>query len=176
MTFGIQTVQTLLICLTLSLISEGCSAKVPQKKTNMYESIDSVMRAEIGDSLTSLILDAKNIVAERIKQIGDSVDVIASKRLGSADATVTKFLLASYENYNDACIVFGKISPNLRLKFSKRKSICYVYFDFGMRLLVVKNAENEELKRCVLTNNVFLKFANLLFPNDEFLTFLLNNK
>lgn len=173
---GFQTTQTLLICVILSLVCGGCNAKVPQKTANMYEQIDSVMRAEIGDSLCSIILNAKRIVADRINMIDDSVAVIASKKISSADAAIVKFLFASDENYNDAGKVFGKFSPSMRFKFSKRKQSCYAYFDFNMQLLVIKNANDEEIKRCILSNKDFLKLANLLFPNDEFLTFIFNNK
>ena len=61
---GIQTLQTLLVCVALSLICAGCNAKVPKKSASMYEMIDSVMRTEIGDSLCSIMLEAKRIDAE----------------------------------------------------------------------------------------------------------------
>lgn len=173
---GIQSIQTLLVCVTLTLICDGCDAKEPKKSMNMYEAIDSVMKSEIGDSLCSLMLNAKRIEAERIKMIDDSVAVLASQKMNTTNIAITKFLFASYENYSDAGKVFGKFSPSIRIKFSKRKQSCYAYLDFSLQLLVIKNAHNEELKRCVLTSRDFLKLANLLFPNDDFLTFILNNK
>ncbi len=173
---GIRTLQTLLVCVALSLICDGCDAKAPQKKVCMYETIDSVMRSEIGDSLCSIMLNAKRIEAERINLINDSIVILSSKKMNAANTAITKFLFASYENYSDAGKAFGKFSPSIRLKFSKRRKSCYAYFDFSLQLLVIKNANDEELKRCVLTKKDFLKLANLLFPDDEFLTFILNNK
>ena len=173
---GIQTLQTLLICVALSLICDGCDAKVLQKKVSMYEAIDSAMRSEIGDSLCSIMLNARRIEVERINLINDSIVVLSSKKMNATNTAITKFLFASYENYSDAGKAFGKFSPNIRLKFSKRRKSCYAYFDFSLQILVIKNANDEELKRCVLANRDFLKLANLLFPADEFLTFILNNK
>lgn len=173
---GIQSIQTLLVCVTLTLICDGCDAKVPKKSINMYEAIDSVMKSEIGDSLCSIMLNAKKIEADRINMIDDSVAVLASKKMNITNIAITKFLFASYENYADAGKAFGKFSPSIRIKFSKKKQSCYAYFDFSLQLLVIKNANDKELKRCILTSRDFLKLANLLFPNDEFLTFLLNNK
>lgn len=171
-----QTVQTFLLCAILSLCCVGCSAKGIKKGKSMYASIDSVMREGIGDSLSSIILDANRVIVDRIHLVEDSIIVLKSKKLSSSDATVTKFLFVSYENYSDASKVYGKLSPNIRIKFCRKRQVCYVYMDFSMQILIFKNSDNQEMKRCVLNNKCFLKLANIIFPNDEFLTFILNSK
>ena len=170
---GVQTIQTLLMCLILSLVCEGCNAKVFQKKKSMYESIDSVMRAEIGDSLTGIMLGATNIIADRVVASNDSVTVLSSHKLNKEEKTLTKFLLATQEEFGKVGIIFGMPAPSLRLTFIRKKSAVSAEYDFGKHLVILKGADGKEVTRYQTTDNLFLKLAMTFFPNDDFLTLLL---
>lgn len=168
-------IETTFVCLFLTMVCVGCHAANHKKVINMYTSIDSTMRAEIGDSISSIILDANKVIAERINMNGDSITVISTKKLKATEFSVAKFLFAANENYANAATVFSRVSPNIRLIFSKKKATCTVYFDFGQKLMVIKNGEDKEIKRSILKDRQFLKLANILFAKDDYFTFLMNN-
>lgn len=169
-------IETTFVCLIMTMACVGCYAVDHKKVKSMYTSIDSTMRAEIGDSIASIIMDANRVIAERTNISGDSIKVISAKKLKPTEVSVAKFLFAANENYGYTATIFGRLSPNIRLIFIKKKATCTAYFDFGQKLMIIKNGEDKEIKRSILKDRQFLKLANIFFQNDEFLTFLMNNQ
>ena len=171
-----KTMQTFHLFAILSLICEGCSAQT-SNSSSMFAPIDSVMRVEVGDSISSLILNSKQIMAERILIKNDSLSVIAKKKLKDEEASIVKFLFATNEEFRDSAVVFGKFSPSIRFTFKKSKKIyCTAYVDFGLKQIALRDSSGKDIKMFGIKDNRYIKLANVLFPGDEFLTFMLNQK
>ena len=100
-----QKVQTFLLCAILSLSSVGCSAQTG-KSPSMFAPIDSTMRAAVGDSISTLILNSKQITAERILVKNDSLFVSAKKKLKNEEASIVKFLFVTNEEFRDIPVVY----------------------------------------------------------------------
>lgn len=171
-----RTMQATLLCVILSLICSGCSAQTG-KSTSMFAPIDSTMRAEVGDSISMIILKSKKIVAERVVLKNDTLSVQSKKKLKGEEASIVKFLFAVNESFTDSAVVFGKFSPSIRLTFAVSKKVyCTAYVDFGLKQISLKDKKGDIIKMFGLKDDSFIKFANVLFPNDEFLMFMLNQK
>lgn len=168
--------QTFLLLAILSLICEGCSAQTA-KSSSMFAPIDSVMRVEVGDSISSLILNSKQIIAERILVKNDTLSIKAKKKLKGEEGSIVKFLFVTNEEFRDSAVVFGKFSPSLRLTFKMSKKVyCTAYVDFGLKQIALRDSNGKDIKMFGMKDSRYLKLANVLFPGDEFLTFMLNQK
>ena len=171
---SIKTAQTFLLCAILSLICEGCSAQTG-KSSSMFAPIDSTMRAAVGDSISALILNSKQIMAERILVKNDSLTVSAKKKLKNDEASIVKFLFVTNEEFRDSAVVFGKFSPSIRLTFKVSKKVfCTAYVDFGLRQIALRDRNGKNIKMFGIKDDRYIKFANVIFPDDKFLTFMQN--
>lgn len=165
-----------LFCTIFSLLCEGCCAQT-SNSSSMFAPIDSVMRVEVGDSISSLILNSKQIMAERILAKSDSLSVIVKKKLKDEEASIVKFLFATNEEFRDSAVVFGKFSPSIRFIFKKSKKIyCTAYVDFGLKQIALRDSGGKDIKMFGIKDNRYIKLANILFPGDDFLSFMLNQK
>lgn len=169
-----QKVQTFLLCAILSLSSVGCSAQTG-KSPSMFAPIDSTMRAAVGDSISTLILNSKQITAERILVKNDSLFVSAKKKLKNEEASIVKFLFVTNEEFRDSAVVFGKFSPSIRLTFKVSKKVfCTAYVDFGLKQIALRDSKGKDIKMFGIKDDRYIKFANIIFPDDKFLTFMQN--
>ncbi len=175
---NLKTVQVIMFCGVLSFICEGCCAQTPSEKApSMFAVIDSTMRAGIGDSISALILGSKQVIAERILVKNDSLSVTAKKKLKGEEASIVKFLFVTTEEFNDNAVVFGKFSPNIRFTFKlSKKNYCTAYLDFGLKQIVIRDSKGKDIKMFGIKDDGYIKYANVLFPNDKFLMFMLNQK
>lgn len=173
---SVKTMQAILLIFTLSLICEGCSAQTGNS-SSMFAPIDSTMRAEVGDSISALIFKSKKVVAERVVFKNDTLTVKSTKRLKAEEASIVKFLFATNESFRDSAVVFGKFAPSIRLTFKVSKKVyCTAYVDFGLKQICLRDNKGEVIKMFGIKDDSFIKFANVIFPNDEFLMFMLNQK
>ena len=170
---SIQTIQMTLMCIVFSLVCEGCHAKSGKFETSMFAPIDSVIRAEVGDSISSLMLSSKTIVAERILLKNDSLSVVKKKKLKRDEISILKFLFVTTEEFRDSAVVFGKFSPSIRLTFKVSKKVfCIAYVDFGLRQIVLRDSNGKDIKKFGIKDDRYIKFANVIFPDDKFLSFM----
>jgi hypothetical protein len=143
----------------------------------MFAPIDSVMRSEVGDSISALILNSKQILAERILVKNDTLTVSVKKKLKNEEAGIVKFLFATNEEFRDSAVVFGKFSPSIRLTFKVSKKVfCTAYVDFGLKQIALRDSKGNDIKMFGIKDDRYIKFANVLFPNDKFLMFMHNQK
>ena len=171
-----KTMQATLLCAILSLICTGCNAQTG-KSSSMFAPIDSTMRAEVGDSISAIILKSKKIFAERVVQKNDTLTVQSKKKLKGEEASIVKFLFAVNESFTDSAVVFGKFSPSIRLTFYVSKKVyCTAYVDFGLKQIALRDKKGNTIKMFGLKDDSFIKFTNVIFPNDKFLMFMLNQK
>ena len=68
-------------------------------------------------------------------------------------------------------------APSIRLTFKVSKKVyCTAYVDFGLKQICLRDNKGEVIKMFGIKDDSFIKFANVIFPNDEFLMFMLNQK
>ena len=166
----------LLLCFFLPFVCTNCDAKDKKPKRTRYAQIDSIMTSSIGDSISSIIYNANYVVAERMNVNNDTVTVIKSKKLDAEERGVLRFLMASSEKYVGDAVVFGQFSPNIRLTFKVKKTVCIILMDFGLKQSIIKDASGRDVAKFGLTDDGFLKFVNILFPDDKYLSFLLKHQ
>ena len=170
---SIWTIQVSLVCIVLSLVCGSCSAKRSKTEFSMFAPVDSVMKAEIGDSISYLIIGAKTIVAERTLLKNDSLSVIKKRKLRKDEASIMKFLFVTSEEYQDCVLAHGKFSPSICFTFKiSKKVFCTAYVDFGLRQIVLCDSKKQEIKKFGIEDDRYIKLANVIFPDDKFLTFM----
>lgn len=156
--------------LALLFTTTSCSAK------NKKDSIDCtpmersgvMLRKTVGDSIADIILKAKTI------EIG--CDSATTKRLGTDDRTVVRYLVADTCNYAADTEVFGHFNAYLFVKFKARKQIVTAQYDFRLHKWMLVGKENKPLRRFDLLNTEILKYALLAFPENQKLTEILKEE
>lgn len=165
-----------MLCCLFSLGCVNCTAKNKFSKAERFAQIDSIMKSSIGDSISSVIYQSKQVTAERINVKNDTLTVIKLKKLDTDEQSILRFLMASSEKYVGDAVVFGHFSPNVRLTFETKKKKCIILMDFGLKQAIIKESSGKDIAKFGLTDNGFLKFVNVLFPDDQFLGFLLKQQ
>lgn len=175
--FGTSTRFCVSVLLSFLLSLTSCSAKTDIRKTIHFTPVDSIMKSELGDSISEIILGAKRIKMERTLSRNDSLLIIGSKKLKCSERSIAKFLFAIDENFNDSTVVFTQFSPSIKISFKKsKKQICTAYIDYGIKQVIIKDENEKVLKSFAIKDDRYIKFANLIFPDDSFLTFMLKQK
>lgn len=150
----------------------GCSAHPSNANgfaNRSQEQTDSVMRSAIGDSLYRIIAKAKKIKAEEIVLTNDTTQSAKSTAINvkSKHVILLQFLLSNPANYGGDTTVYGMFLPCFKLTFIKNNESCTLNFDFGLRKWGVCDDKGQMIKRFDLSSDDMLRFANMLFPNND---------
>lgn len=171
----IKMFHSLLLCMMLLCACTGCHAKKHgERQFSRYLPIDTLMRKELGDSISSILLSPKSVCLQRIKVKNDTENVVTSIMLDARDIANITFLVAANDSFFKESYQYSKFSPNVRFIFKKRKSTVIYEIDFGNKLISIKNQNNNLLRIVSISDNKHLKFCLTKFSDDEFLSFLLN--
>lgn len=150
----------------------GCSAH-PNNASNpplqQQAQTDSVMRAAVGDSIYKVITEAKKIKAEEIIMTNDTTQ---AKKTSVIDVKgkfipLVQFVLSNPKIYGGNTAVYGQFMPCFKLTFIKKKEICVLNFDFGLRKWNVCDEKGRVLKVFDLSTDDMLRIANMLFPEND---------
>lgn len=156
----------------------GCSA-YPNKTNSCQESFvnrDSVMRKALGDSIYTILVDAKNVTASlKLKTMDNKNDSIVHIKVSKNDKYVLDFILSAPSNYESNDTVYGQYFPNFSLTFvaSKHRK-CVANFDFGLRKWNVCDVRGKEIVRFDMPTTDVLRMANKLFPDCTYFSELIN--
>lgn len=164
-----------MICLA-SLTITNCEAKSAKISEKPYAAVDSLMRAELGDSIADIILNAKQVKAERINVSLDTIKIEETKKLRPELVGALKYVFATSDIHAGNAIAYHHFSPSVRLTFSTKKETCIVLLELGSKQMQIKDIEDNTLKTCGYSKDDFIKICNVVFTKDEFLTFLLNQE
>ena len=171
---SLKTMQTFLLFAILSLICEGCNARTPKNQNFiMQEMINPVLKDSLGDSICSIIVSPKKVKVERLVTNHSQPPIMSAKWLSKEEIGIATFLLMANDSITKQSPVFGKYSPNVKFSFFSKKSLVIVEVDFGLQQVCFIGRETKKFD--VRENNI-LKFCNMLFPNDEYLSFLLKER
>ncbi len=157
-------------------ICSGCSA-YPNNASSSNQSsakTDSVMRKAVGDSIYSIITEAKKIKAEAIKLGNDSVSNVGEISVNGKDFSLIRFIVTEPKNYISNSIVYGKFRPCFTLTFTKKKESCMLNFDFGLRKWNVCDSKGRVIKTYDLNSDDMLRLADSLFRGNKFFESLIN--
>lgn len=168
----IMSMLTLFVC-------TGCSAH--PSKTNSFKSqslskTDSVMRASIGDSIYCIITEAKKIKAEEIKLTNDTTktDKANIVNVKSGHVSLVQFALSDPKIYCGDLATFGNFMPCFKLTFIKKKEVCTLNFDFGLKKWNICDNAGKSIKMFDLSSDNMLRIANMLFPDNDLYNKLIN--
>ena len=149
----------------------GCSAHPNNANNSSKQSkmlTDSVMKAMIGDSIYTIITEAKKIKAEEIVLTNDTTNSV-SKAIYIKEKYVplVLFILSNPKNYNGNLTVYGQFIPCFKLTFAKKKEYCVLYFDFGLKKWSICDDKGLVIKKFDLPSDDMLRLANILFPEND---------
>lgn len=158
----------------------GCSASPTNKMEddNLTMQKDSVMRKAVGDSIYTILTNAKSVSASlKLKTKDNKTDSIVNVKVAKNDKYVLNFILSAPSYYESNDTVFGKYVPNFTLNFKASKGrSCSANFDFGLRKWNICDASGNEIVKFDLPTSDVLRFANQLFPDCEYFNVLLNSQ
>ncbi len=159
-------------------VCTGCSACPSNTvSSSLPVETDSVMRKAIGDSIYSIIKEAKKVNAEAVKLGNDSTSNVGEIPVNSKDISLIRFIISDPQNYLSDTIVYGKFRPCFTLTFTnKKKESCIVNFDFGLRKWNVCDSKGRTLKKFDLNSSDMLRLANILFPGNIYYEKLINSE
>lgn len=158
------------LIIVVNSIAISCSAYPPSSNVdnNMIQR-DSVMRNAIGDSIYSIIINAKKVKAEVIKLNDDSISQYDKIVVKKKNLPLIQFILSDSQIYKGYTAVYGVFVPNFTLTFIKKKESCMTKFDFGLKKWSVCDDKGNVIKTFDLSSNDMLRFANILFPHNNFI-------
>lgn len=134
------------------------------------EQTDSVMKSAIGDSIYSIIAGTKKIKAEEIILTNDTTEstlIPFAINIKGKYAPLVQFILSNPKNYGGDATVYGLFLPCFKLTFTKANETCILNFDFGLKKWSICDDKGKVIKRFDLPTDDMLRFAHMLFPNNE---------
>lgn len=148
----------------------SCSAKVPndKKALNPVVATDTIMQKAVGDSIYRVITSAKKIEITSLPLATDSVKVEVKKKVSSKELGVLNFIVTNPKNYMSNISVYGVFLPQLQLKYTLKKEVVTLKYDFGLRKWGIFNADNKEVGMFDLESDNMLRFACQQFPDNKF--------
>ena len=173
--FNRLTIKVALFVVFSSSVATSCSAypSNANKRNNTTATKDSVMRKALGDSVYTVLTEAKTVTASlKLKTKNDS---IVNVKVSKNDKYVLDFILSAPSNYVSNDTVYGKYIPNFSLTFNASKGrTCIANFDFGLGKWNICDSKGKEIVRYDLPTTDVLRLANQLFPECKYFSDLLN--
>lgn len=172
------TIKLAIVVFVASLIATSCSAH-PSPTGNRNESAtvkDSIMRKAVGDSIYTILTEAKTVTASlKLRTKDNKNDSIVKVKVGKNDKYVLNFILTAPSNYESNDTVYGQYVPNFSLTFCASKNqTCVANFDFGLRKWNICDAKGKEIVKYDLPTIDVLRMASQLFPDCKYFSELLN--
>lgn len=157
----------------------GCSAHpstTGPSGSQLSMETDSVMRNAIGDSIYKIIIEARKIKAEEIRLTSDTTNTAkeVSIDVKTKYVPLVQFILADPHIYQGDLITYGNFMPCFKLTFIKKKEVCNLNFDFGLKKWNVCDGEGKQIKMFDLSSDDMLRLANMLFPENVLYKNLIN--
>lgn len=135
---------------------------------------DSLMTVALGDSICDIISNAKTVNAEILGYKDTTFQTVDIKKLTKEQVAILDFILNNPANVASNDTIFGKFLPNISFRFICKKQEVYVVLDFGLGKWKINDVNGQLLCEFDLKSPEMLRFAHLLFPDDQFINSLLN--
>lgn len=145
-------------CLSLLLYATGCSARTREKPRNAMAESESMLKKEVGDSIASIILKAR--------QVEVSCDTSKTVKLKRDERILVRYLLADSCNYSQYTAVYGKFHSYFKIVFKRKKKEVAACYDFRLHQWQLLDAQGKLLRFQDLKSREIFKFALMAFPKD----------
>ncbi len=133
---------------------------------------DSIMRQSLSDSIYTPLMKAKEIRAFSFNTKDNSHQKI--RRLNRVQREILRFILTDIQNYQNNITVYGKFVSMFQLTFCYKGNLCILTFDFGLNKWQLCDKTRKPLKQYDLKTGNMLRFAHLIFPEDNLINELIN--
>ena len=158
-----------LLLLSFLVVTTNCSAKTRNDKNVILER-DSLIIKAVGDSIAETILFPQKITAGVLPLMGDSVQERKTISLSSKQKVVVGFIISNPADYTVDTPKYGLFSPQFYFTIvGKKKCTITLKYDFALNKWGVFNSEDKEIIKKDIISTDILRFANILFPDNEFL-------
>ena len=169
------------ICVTVfwaivsTLALATCSAGMGRSNQRILSGLknDSIVRQAVGDSIFTFISKAKIVEMSLLTAPQDSLAKSESIKLNRSERGILGFVLCDIRNFQSNDTVYGKFQPTLRITYKRKMQICILNFDMGLGKWNICDKNGVELRRYDLEAYNLLRFACMMFPEDEFINELL---
>lgn len=146
-------------------------------KTSRVVQTDSCLVKALGDSISQIVTSAKSIKAYVWKSENHKDIKTNAKRLNKSQRGILHFILADSCMVKGNAIVYGKFTPCLGFVFKKSCSKkVYIDVDLGLGKWSVNDRNGKLIKQFDIEGNDLLRFSAMLYPSDEFIMGIYNNR
>lgn len=171
---AIMSICMLFVCISCSAHPSNTSNPVPVSQSQTQT--DSIMRAAVGDSIYKIITEAKKVKAEEIMLSNDTTQTVkkAAVDVKAKFVPLVQFVLTDPKIYHGNLATYGNFMPCFKLTFKRKKGICILYFDFGLKKWNVCDETGKQIKMFDLSSDDMLRLAYMLFPENDLYKNLIN--
>lgn len=164
--------KNILLAFALVLASASCQAASKDKTK-----ADSCLCKALGDSISHIIQSSRHIRTFICNTDKGKIINTNIKKLSRKQNYLFKFLLSNPQMSKHDEVVFGHFSPCIGFELKKsNKEKVFIYADFGLGKWMICNAQNKQIKRFDIEGYELLRFSTMLYPTDEFMTSIYNNR
>lgn len=165
----------ILIMLAVVGTTTSCSAKVPNDRgaSKPVVATDTIMQKAVGDSIYNIITRAKSIEMFSLPLASDSIKSEVRIKIPSKEKGIVNFIVTNPKNFLSDTIAYGNFFPQLQLKYTQKKEVVTLKYDFGLRKWGVFDANNVKIGMYDLASDNMLRYACQKFPDNTFLYELL---
>lgn len=161
----------LLVMALLTIVGiSSCEAK-PSKDELPTEK----MQKNLGDSITKVIMNAKNITAE-LQGASQTDSIVTNAKLTKKQCFVMRFMITNEKNFESNDTVYGKIMPNVVYTFNYKKQNVFIAVDFGLRKWQIQDENGKPLIQFDLKDEGLLYLTHLVFPENGMINYYYENK
>ena len=161
----------LLVMALMTIVgTSSCEAK-PSKDALPTEK----MQKSLGDSITKVSMNAKNITVE-LQGASQTDSVVKNAKLTKKQCYVMRFMITNEKNFESNDTVYGKIMPNAIYTFSYKKQNVLVAIDFGLRKWQIQDESGKPLIQFDLKDEGLLYLTHLVFPENGMINYYYENK
>lgn len=168
------------VCLFLIIATTSSLQACNQRKskvhfsTDFLEEKDSIPHNAIPDSVMDIVFNSSVVGVSLYESSMDTPLVVAQNIvLDREQMGALKFAFMLSEIKSSVAIPFSPFKPKVSYQFAAGKKSCSIQIDFGTGQLKVLCKNNESMYS--LSDQILLTEAVMLFKDDEFLKFILNN-
>lgn len=143
--------------------------------TNFIMEKDSIPHNAISDSVMNIVYEATKIKVTLYKSSMDSIlEEKQSIILDREQMGALKFAFMLSEIKSATATPYSQFRPNVSYLFTRGERKCSIFIDFGTGQMNVKCQDAEKIY--FISEKILLMEAVMLFSEDEFMKFLLNNE
>lgn len=162
----------ILVMALLTIVDISTCEATPSKDALPTEK----MQKCLGDSITKVIMNARNITAELQGASQTDTTIVTNAKLTQKQRYVMRFMITNEKNFESNDTVYGKIMPNVVYTFSYKKQNVFVAVDFGLRKWQIQDENSKPRIQFDLKDEGLLYLTHLVFPENEMINYYYDNK